>query len=171
MRRKELQESEILHIAPMLVGNYNAFKTLQSIALDNGYRLIVPTSLDYEELGRSLEWTEKYLNERITDFTHPWNQMSPNGRCFFGSEWEDRLYLEQAVSVLDENTQMNEPTAAIYKRELTESEIRVLEMVFDGYAPDNLANRVNEAAKSDELKSLIMLHPEYSKYLVEEGAE
>jgi hypothetical protein len=34
-----------------------------------------------------------------------------------------------------------------------------------------MATHINEAAKSDELKSLIMLHPEYSKYLVEEGAE
>lgn len=171
MRRKNLEESEILHLAPMLVGNYNAFKTLQVIALESGFTLTVPTSLDYEKLGRAVEWSEKYLNERITDFTQPWRQMSPIGRCFFGAEWEDNMYLEQAVQVLDENAQMNAPTPTIYKRELTDSENHILEMLFDGYTPDNMATHINEAAKSDELKSLIMLHPEYSKYLVEEGAE
>lgn len=171
MRRKNLEESEILHLAPMLVGNYNAFKTLQVIALESGFTLTVPTSLDYEKLGRAVEWSEKYLNERITDFTQPWRQMSPTGRCFFGAEWEDNMYLEQAVQVLDENAQMNAPTPTIYKRELTDSENHILEMLFDGYTPDNMATHINEAAKSDELKSLIMLHPEYSKYLVEEGVE
>ena len=75
-----LEESEILHLAPMLVGNYNAFKTLQVIALESGFTLTVPTSLDYEKLGRAVEWSEKYLNERITDFTQPWRQMYPTGR-------------------------------------------------------------------------------------------
>ena len=171
MRRKNLEKSEILHLAPMLVGNYNAFKTLQVIALESGFKLTVPVSLDYERLGKAVEWSEKYLNERITDFTLPWRQMSPVGRCFFGAEWEDLMYLEQAVQVLDENAQMNAPTPDIYKRELTESENLILERLFDGYSPDNLKIQINEAAKSDELKSLIVLHPEYSKYLVEEDNE
>lgn len=171
MRRKNLEESEILRLAPMLVGNYNAFKTLQVIALESGFKLTVPVSLDYERLGNAIEWAENYLNDRITDFTQPWRQMSPLGRYFFGAEWEDTLYNEQAIQVLDENAQMNTPTPDIYKRELTDSENRILELLFDGHTPDNLKVQINEAAKSDELKSLIILHPEYSKYLVEEEEE
>ncbi len=171
MRRKNLEESEILRLAPMLVGNYNAFKTLQVIALESGFKLTVPDSLDYERLGRAVEWSEKYLNERITDFTLPWKQMSPTGRCFFGAEWDDIMYREQAVEILDGNAQMNAPTPTIYKRELTDSENRILELLFDGHTPDNLKIQINEAAKSDELKLLITLHPEYSKYLVEEEEE
>ena len=168
MRQKNLQESEILHLAPMLVGNYNAFKTLQVIALESGFKLTIPVSLDYERLGEAIEWSEKYLNDRIVDFTLPWKQMSPLGRYFFGTEWEDTVYLEQAVEVLDENAQMHNPTPAIHKRELTESENRILELVFSGYNSDDMTIRVNEAAKSDELKTLIMLHPEYSKHLITE---
>jgi len=171
MRRKNLEESEILRLAPMLVGNYNAFRTLQVIALESGFKLNVPPSLDYERLGQAIEWSERYLNERITDFTLPWRQMSPLGRLFFGTEWEDNLYREQAVEILDENAQMNAPTPTIYKRELTDSENHILETLFDGYTTDALKTRINEAAKSDELKSLIKLHPEYSKYLVEEEEE
>lgn len=168
MRRKGLTMGELLHIAPMFAGNYNAFKTLQVIALESGFSLTISNSLDYEELVRTVEWSEKYLNERITDFTLPWRQMSPTGRYFFGAEWEDRVYFEQAVQVLDENAQMIAPTPIIYKRELTDSENHILEMLFDGYSSDNMATHIKEAAKSDELKSLIMLHPEYSKYLAKE---
>lgn len=171
MRRKNLEESEILLLAPLLSGNYNAFKTLQVIALESGFTLAVPPSLDYDRLVRAVEWSEKYLNERATDFTLPWRQMSPTGRYFFGAEWEDHVYLEQAIEILDGNAQMNAPTPIIYKRELTDSENHILEMLFDGYSSDSMATHINEAAKSEELKSLIMLHPEYSKYLVKEEKE
>lgn len=168
MRRKELNEGEISHIAPMLVGNYNAFKSLQSLALDSGFNLESPVFLDYEKLSSAIEWSEKYLSERIADFTLPWRQMSPMGRYFFGAEWEDTFYNENAISVLDFNVQLQEPIPIIMKRDLSENEKKILDTMFSGYTPDELKARVLKAAESDELKSLISLHPEYSAYIKSE---
>ncbi len=170
MRFNDVSEAEFSRIAPMLVGNYNAFKALQKIAKDCGFTITPPPSLDFDNISKSLEWAEKYLQDRVVDFMLPWNQMNPYGRYFFGAEWDDLYYREYAVNVLDETVQLQTPVPVVEKTTISTTETQFLEEMFSKYSDLNeLKLKVKEVAEgSEELRSLLSKHPAYKGFLEEE---
>ncbi len=169
MRFGDVTEDEFTKIAPMLVGNYNAFKTLQKIANDCGFKITPPPSLDFDKINKALEWAEEYLQARITDFTLPWKQMSFDGRHFFGSDWDDLNYRENAVKILDDNVQLQTPSPIIEKAEITPAETELIEEMFAKYTDlDELKKKVKEAAEtSEEIRILLLKHPAYKDFIAE----
>lgn len=171
MRSKHLTEDEVLRIAPQLATNYNAIKTLQVIAEDSHIHLALPEQLNYESLLRSIEWAENYLSARRLDLDVEWNKMSPLGRMFFGKEWDDGLYSQNAVDMLDDNIQLNIPLPTVTpERVITAEESQTLDSLFEFYDEESLKEKIETAAKSKELRTLINLHPVYRNYL-EKGKE
>lgn len=166
LRKANLTIGEIQRIALKLMDNYNAVKSLQAVALESGFSLILPLALDYEKLVNSLEWTEKYINDRCDDISRPWRQMSPFGRLFFGTGWGDNLYEGNSIDILDAAFQMSTPDIKIEKRSLSNSEINAVENLLKDTPGDELAEKVKSiAAESNTLRQIIETHPTYSVFL------
>lgn len=171
MRSKHLTEDEVLRIAPQLATNYNAIKALQVIAEDSHIHIVLPNQLDYASLLRGLEWTESYLFARGLDLDTEWSKMNPLGRLFFGKEWNDNVYSQNAVEMFDDNPQLNIPLPTVTpERVITEEESKTLDSLFEFYDEASLKEKIETAAKSEELRTLINLHPVYRNYL-DEGKE
>lgn len=113
IRKNSLTPAEIYRIATAFLGNYNALASLRSVAKEAKIDVQLPPGMDIEKTSQSLEWVEKYLNERCDDIIRDWRQMSPFGRLFFGTEWEDNLYEENGIDILDSVAQMKTITVVV----------------------------------------------------------
>lgn len=171
IRSKHLTEDEVLRIAPQLATNYNAIKALQVVAEDSHIHIALPEQLNYESLLHSIEWAESYLSARGLDLDTEWSKMNPLGRMFFGKEWNDGVYSKNAVEMLDDNAQLNIPLPTVTpERVITKEESKTLDSLFEFYDEASLKEKIVTAAKSEELRTLINLHPVYRNYL-DEGEE
>lgn len=106
IRKNDFTPAEIHRIATAFLGNYNALATLRSIAKEAKINVQLPPGMDIDAISRSLEWVESYLNQRCDDIVREWQQMSPFGRLFFGLDWNDNLYEENGINILDNASQM-----------------------------------------------------------------
>lgn len=166
IRKNSLETGEVERIALQLLDNYNAVKALQDIVSGAGIHISLPDHLDYSRLNESLNWVEKYLNERIHDLALPWNQMSPLGRLFFGTEWADNLFGDRA-ELLDGSVQMS---VVIEKTGLTEAETAMLENMFSDMTDEDISEKISTLSEKDDvIKNLVSLHPDYSKFLEKQG--
>ncbi len=165
IRKSSLSPGEVNKIAASLSGNYNALSALRTIAKSSGIDISIPAGLDYEALSRSLEWAEKYLNERCEDISKEWGKMTPFGRLFFGTEWNDNLFEDNAVSVLDNAAQMSVEVVPA-TRVITTTEKEMIDNLFKGVSETDLADKVKAAAnESKAVEGLIRLHPDYRGFL------
>lgn len=171
IRKDTLSPGEVYKIATSFLDNYNALSALRTIAKGAGIDVVIPSGLNYEELSRSLKWTEKYLNGRCDDIVVEWKKMTHFGRLFFGKEWDDNLFEDNAISVLDNAAQMSvEVTSA--ERAITATEKEMIEGLFKDVPKVELADKVKTiAADSKAIEELLMLHPDYKKYLNSEAEE
>lgn len=164
MRGKNISIGEIQRIAVNLADNYQAFISLKNIADNLGMRLMVPDQFDYDAIQKSISWAEKYLTDRVHDLSRPWKQMNPCGRLFFGTGWNDGMYEQNAIAILDGAKQME--TVIVKPRVLTDTEKATLDRLFENVESDELESKVRElAAESDSLKNLLALHPTYGSML------
>ena len=180
MQGKSLSEAEINAILPELTDNYRALKTMQTIARNVGFSVILPAQYDYEEIKRSLERAEAYLSDRVKDMGRPVKEWSLASDCFYGSikfnlsaeewekqKWEDPIYSEFA-EVLDGNMQ----TAPIIEpvKELTEAEAEILDGLFANKVGKDLDGAVVRAARTPYIRDMIE-RSEYAEHLTESEAE
>lgn len=167
IRKDSLTQGELERIALNFTNNYNAIKALQAIAADAGYNLIIPEQLDYDKLYESIIWTEDYIKARIGDMSLSWQKMSPLGRMFFGTAWEDNVYSSNSVEILDAPYQMATPV--VTKESLSDTEKAIIEKLFDDTSGDELEGKVKTiAAKSESLRDMIRKHPTYGTFLENE---
>ena len=165
IRKDSLSSGEVYKIATSLLDNYNALSALRTIAKSAGIDVTIPSGLNYEDLSRSLKWTEEYLNGRCDDIVVKWRKMTPFGRLFFGREWNDNLFEDNAISVLDNAAQMSVEVAPA-KRVITATEKEMIEGLFKDVPEAELADKVKTAAAdSKAVEELLMLHPDYKEYL------
>lgn len=103
LRGAGVEEAEYKSIADQLIPNYQALKALQSIAQKNGKRVVLPLQYDYQILTDRLNWTEKYLSERIKGLRYFTTARNADfyDRLFFGDGWQDNLYTSNAIEVFD----------------------------------------------------------------------
>lgn len=164
MRGKNISIGEIQRIAVNLADNYQAFISLKNIADNLGMRLMVPEQFDYESIQKSISWSEKYLMDRVHDLSLPWEQMNAYGRMFFGTGWNDGMYEQNAIAILDGAKQME--TVIVKPKVLTDTEKETLDRLFENVGGDELESKVRVlAAESDSLKNLLALHPTYGSML------
>lgn len=164
MRGKNISIGEIQRIAVNLADNYQAFISLKNIADNLGMRLIVPDQFDYDSIQKSISWAEKYLSDRVHDISLPWKQMNPCGRLFFGTGWNDNMYEQNAISILDGAKQMR--TVIVEPKKIGESEKSAIEKLLEDVSGDELVSKVRElATESDSLRNILALHPTYGTML------
>ena len=103
LRGAEVEESEYRSIADQLAPNYQALKALQAIAQKNGKRLPLPARYDYQVLTENLDWTEKYLADRIRGLRYFTTSRKADfyDRLFFGEGWDDNVYSGHAIELFD----------------------------------------------------------------------
>lgn len=165
IRKESLLPGEVYKIATSFLGNYNALSALCSIAKEAGINVMLPPGMDYEKLNQSLKWTEEYLNGRCEDLAREWRKMTPFGRLFFGTEWNDNLFEDNAISILDNAAQMSVEVAPA-KRVITATEKEMIEGLFKDVPEAELADKVKTAAAdSKAVEELLMLHPDYKEYI------
>lgn len=164
MRGKNISIGEIQRIAVNLADNYQAFISLKNIADNLGMWLMVPEQFDYDSIQKSISWSEKYLMDRVHDLSLPWKQMNAYGRMFFGTGWNDGMYEQNAIAILDGAKQMK--TVIVKPKVLTDTEKATLDRLFENVGGDELESKVRGlAAESDSLKNLLALHPTYGSML------
>ena len=180
MQGKSLSETEINVILPELTDNYRALKTMQSIAKNVGFNVVLPAQYNYEDIKQNLDRAEAYLNDRIKDMGRPVREWHLASDCFYGpikynlsaeewekQKWEDPIYSEFA-EVLDGNVQ----TAPIIEpvKELTEAEAEILNGLFANKVGEDLNGAVVRAARNPFMRDMIE-RSEYAENLTETESE
>ena len=103
IRGAEVEEAEYQKIAGQLAPNYQALKALQAIAQKNGKRVPLPDKYDYEVLTEKLDWTEKYLADRIRGLRSFITERKAGfyDRLFFKDGYRDNVYSDHAIDLFD----------------------------------------------------------------------
>lgn len=174
LRGNDLSEEEIMRIACDFADNYNAMKALKKVAKDAGCNLALPELYNADVLFERFAWVKNYLKERCRDMGVLWREMSFDGRCFFGTEWEDLNYNNTAVEIFDKHNALclmgaklvpesSDPDSA----PLTEDERAALNAMFGGLrSSKDLEKAVLTAVTEDEtVASLIAKHDVYKNFL------
>jgi hypothetical protein len=164
LQGKSLSKAEITAIIPELADNYRALKTMQSIAQNVGYNVILPPQYDFEEISNQLKVAESYLNARINDLSRPKSEWHLDSDCFYGpAEYKDFRWADIS-EVLDGNVQ----TAPVVEpvKKLTDGEKDILNNMFASKYGDDLKAAVNKAAESPNIADLIS-RSEYAEHIVE----
>lgn len=169
LREDDLTEDEVMRIACELASNYNAIKALQKIARKAKIKLSLPEQYDSDSLMEHLTWVKAYLAERLHDFATPWSQMHPNGRAFFGSEWDDLNYNTYAVKVFDEHSpiQMQKNVTAVSVASLTDDERATLSHMFGHLKTSKDIEKavLTAVIENETIAKLISKHDVYKNFL------
>lgn len=174
LRGNDLSQEEIMRIGCDFAGNYNAMKALQKVAKEAGCNLVLPELYNADVLFERFSWVKNYLEERCRDMGMLWKQMSFDGRCFFGTEWEDMNYNNTAVELFDKHNALSLMGAKLVSDSpnpdaapLTEDERAFLNAMFGGlHSSKELEKAVLTAVTEDEtVTSLIAKHDVYKNFL------
>lgn len=103
IRGAEVEEAEYRSIADQLAPNYQALKSLQAIAQKNGKHVPLPDKYDYQVLTEKLDWTEKYLADRIRGLRSFITERKADfyDRLFFKDGYRDNVYSDHAIDLFD----------------------------------------------------------------------
>lgn len=172
IRGDNLSEEEIVRIACDLADNYNAMKALQTIAKNVGCALTLPELYNADVLFERFQWVKDYLSDRCNDFGTPWGKMSPFGRVFFGSEWEDPNYNNFAVELFDNHNALRVQEARLNASPedfsaLTEDERATLSSMFGGLRSSKELEKaiLNAVTEDGSVANLIAKHDVYKNFL------
>lgn len=172
LREDELDEEEVLRIACELASNYNAIKALHKIASKAGCGFVLPELYNADVLIERFAWVKNYLNDRCHDMGMLWKQMSFDGRCFFGTEWEDANYENNAVEIFDKHNALNLQGAKVLpesenSNHLTDDERATLNAMFGGIrrSSDLEVAVLQVVTENPSLAKAIAKHDVYKNFL------
>jgi len=160
--RGNIDQIELQAIVPLFFGNYQALKTLETIAESNGITLTLPEQVDCRIMFDGLKKAEKYLLDACEDMTKPKERRNILFDSFYhyNPDEPNKIYspdYESFISLFDHVPQLQE--VATEKTHLTPTEKTKLDWFFKDIVPSD------ETAMLKRTNEVMETHPEYMPLL------
>lgn len=155
--RDDLSQVELQDILPCVYDNYNALKTLETIARQNGVTLTVPVQLDCAEMHKTIDKVHDYLMGACDELFKP-KDKTIRYKDFFtlNPDEPDKVYspvYADYIAVLDTVPQLQDVSAK-------KSGLSVLEkQKIDWYFRD-LPDNANKTQLAQFTRNVMQKHPE-----------
>ena len=155
--RDDLSQVELQDILPCVYDNYNALKTLETIARQNGVTLTVPVQLDCVEMHKAIDKAHDYLMGACDELFKP-KDKTIHYKDFFtvNPDEPDKIFspvYADYVSVLDTVPQLQDVSAK--KSGLSISEKQKIDWYFR-----DLPENANKTRVAEFVRDVMQKHPE-----------
>ncbi len=156
--RDDLTVAEITHILSSFFENYNAVKSLNSVAARQGINISLPVQLDVRAMFENIEKVENYLIRAVDELGQPIQKMDIKYHAFYTENPEDKeksydpLYNEM-IATLDSVPQLSDCTTN--KTSLSNTEKVKVDYYFKDVQADD-----TDIKNLQKVKSIMEKHPQ-----------
>ena len=181
-KNKHIPNEELSVIINSFKTNYVAIKTLQGMLKDRNIIITLPRAYDYNEILKSIDFTEKYVDKVLAEIGKPREKQNMEVRPFLwnreenAEQWIDNAYLENVENVLDVNLQMLDKIQLLSIDELDDMEKAKFYDVLNEKDINKVVDKINtlENEKDDypwngNVLKVLSMHPDFAPYISDEN--